>query len=91
MSAARVDSAYAMMRRSRGGVSAKGASILHATLLLIREIICNEQISNEYEFFATVIRELEHTCIERRVVSQDKERSLFLDGFGVRHANSKYR
>jgi hypothetical protein len=62
VSAARVDSAYAMMRRSRGGVSAKGASILHATLLLIREIICNERISNEYEFFATVIRELEHTA-----------------------------
>jgi hypothetical protein len=42
-----------MVRRSRGGVSAKGAPILHATLLLIGEIIGAAKLSKEYEFFAT--------------------------------------
>jgi hypothetical protein len=39
-----------MVRRSCGGVSAKEAPILRATLLLIREIVCTAQLSKEYDF-----------------------------------------
>lgn len=43
--------------------------MLRATLLLIGEIIGAAKLSKEYEFFATDIHELEHTCVARRVAS----------------------